>query len=171
MTRAFEETLNLPHLDDLLKDEGVLARAGEVSEPETPSQGGSFDHTLQLAERTLEMVEGKDHSEKMDTVYKDTLKHAQDIMDLGFNIDHARAARMFEVGATMYKVAVDAANAKRDAQLKAMKLAIDQQRLELDKQQMGVAVQQTMETGTIMHEDRNELIKRLREQAKAERDE
>src|SRR5206468_2670849 len=79
------------------------------------------------------LIQGQDHSDAMDKVYKETLKHAQDIMDLGFNIDHARAARMFEVASAMYGRAIEAKDKKRDAQLRALKLAMEQQKLELDE--------------------------------------
>jgi hypothetical protein len=176
MTRSFEDALGLPHLDDLLKEDGTLERRpnplydtpeAEFEEtPATPQLSAGAVEKMQMAQRQLDIVEGKDHADKMDAIHRESLKHAQDIMDLGFNIDHARAARMFEVGAAMYKVAMDAANSKRDAQMKAMQLVLNQQKLELEKQAMGnVEAQPTgsMDAQAVMIEDRNEIIKRLRE--------
>lgn len=177
MTRSFEEALGLPHLDDMLKEEGVLEKPpnplyDDIEETDNddeytpPQMSNTAIASMQMAQKQLDLIEGKDHSEKMDVIHQEALKHAQDIMDLGFNIDHARAARMFEVGANMYKVAMDAANSKRDAQLKAMQLVLNQQKLELEKRQMGESgtTPGTIDAQAVMVEDRNEIIRRLREQ-------
>lgn len=162
MTRSFEEALNLPHLEDILKDQD----ADLSDEPVDPE----FEKALETASETLPLMNGADHAEAMDEVYEATLKHAKDIIDLGFNIDHARAARMFEVGATMFKVAVDAKNSKRDMQLKAMKLALEQQEIARRRREDSDEPQM-LEAKAIVVEDRNELIRRLREQAKKEKGE
>jgi len=90
---------------------------------------------------------------------------------LGFNIDIPRARGIFEVATSMYGQAISAKNSKRDAQLKAMKLALDQRKLDLEekkiKAQLGETEQNTIVSeATVIKEDRNELIKRLREQQK-----
>jgi hypothetical protein len=118
------------------------------------------------------MDEGKDHSEAMYKVFNETLKHAQDLMDLGFNIDTRSMRGIFEVATNMYNTAISAKNSKRDAQLKAMKLALDQRKLDLDekriKSQLNEPEQPVLEngSGTVIVEDRNALIKRIRENAK-----
>jgi hypothetical protein len=181
MTRGLEEMLNLPSLDDLLKEEAKEKNALPVDEasevevqvaPEFGEDTNAIDREgiiskLDQAQQTVDFVEGKDHGESMDLIFEETLKHSRDLMDYGYNIDHARARGIFEVATTMYKVALDAKNSKRDAQLKAMKLKLDQQRLEIDRIRLqGEDAQPaTINTHAVIVEDRNELIKRLREQA------
>lgn len=172
MTKGIQDFFDIPHLEDVLKEDGVLPKQAvdaEVTLDEQQTQ--AVIDNLDAASSSLALVSGQDHAEAMDQLYDETLKHAKDIMDLGFNIDHARAARMFEVGATMFKVALDAKNAKRDAQLKAMQVVLNQQKLELDKQIAKGDMNNTIDADAVIVEDRNELIKRLREQAKAEKKE
>jgi len=175
MTQGIEKIFNLPSMEDILKEKGVLP---EEPIDETPSDEFECDgepdpelmHTLEMAQNRIDMVEGKDHSDAMDNLHKETLKHAQDLMDFGFNIDVSRARGIFEVAAAMYGRAIEAKNSKREAQLKAMKLALDQRKLDLDekriKAQLGETEANTIPgEATIVREDRNEIIKRLREQA------
>lgn len=173
MTRRLEDTLNLPHLDDLLKETGDMPDAPEPDAPAEPADNGASPHdmlnALQVAKNANAMMDGRDHAEAMDKLYVETLRHAQNIVDLGFNVDQARAPRVFEVAAQFYKAAMDAKNSKRDAQLKAMQLMLNQQKLELDKKVAGKDPS-TIEVDAVVVEDRNELLKRLRDQARAEKD-
>lgn len=169
MTKGLDDFLNIPHLEDVLKKEGVITKDIEDQVVADEAANEQTIANLELAEKNLALVNGQDHADAMDALYDETLKHAKDIMDLGFNIDHARAARMFEVAGSMYKVALDAKNSKRDAQLKAMELILKQQRLELEKQIAKGNINTDTVEGAVLIEDRNELIKRLREQAKNER--
>lgn len=164
MTKHLDNAFGLPHLDDLLKEEGVLpARAEEAPPVDTQAIVAG----LHRAQKAVDMMDGTDHAKSMDEIFAETLDHARKVADLGYNIDPARAPRMFEVATGLFKVALDAKNSKRDAQLKAMQLMINQQKFELEKQQMtGEQAENTVETKGIVVEDRNELIKRLREQGK-----
>lgn len=161
--------LNLPHLEDLLKND---LPESEV-ENDVDAKLNDILEQAERAEKRLAMVNGTDHAESMDSLYDEIKKHAQDLMDLGFNIDHARARGIFEVASSMYKNAMDAKNSKRDAELKAMKLALDQKRLELETMRVKHEIGQGGGDGPIAEavvvEDRNELIKRMREQIKQEK--
>ncbi len=112
----------------------------------------------------------------MDALHGEALRHARDLMDLGFNMEHGRARGIFEQAANFYKIGIDAKNSKRDAQLKAMRLVLDQQRVEIERVKAeaaggaapgagGPVIQGTMVTG-----DRNELLRMLRDKAAASRD-
>lgn len=176
MTRGIEDMLNLPHLDDVLKEQGAHPRSPdeeiEVEVEIDPGSDPKISATLALAEQAakkLSMLSGGDHDEAMDELHSEIMKHARDLMDLGFNMDQARARGIFEVAATMYKHAMDAKSTKRDAQLKAMKLALEERRVVIEEKQAGFG-SGVIEAEAVVVEDRNELIKRLREQAKAERD-
>jgi hypothetical protein len=181
MTQGIERTLNLPPLEEALKEHGLIPETpieennGESAETNEIDFDSGLAKTLELAQQAqdrLDMVEGKDHSEAMDKVFNETLKHAQDLMDLGFNIDTRSMRGIFEVATNMYNTAISAKNSKRDAQLKAMKLALDQRKLDLDekriKSQLNEPEQPVLEngSGTVIVEDRNALIKRIRENAK-----
>lgn len=177
MTRGIETMLNLPHLDDLLKGEGMLQHAPAAPE-DTQDLDAKLAQALALAEQAekkLALVNGTDHAESMDALYDEIRKHAQDLMDLGFNIDHARARGIFEVASSMFKNAIDAKNSKRDAELKAMRLALDEKKLELERLRvhhetgLGAAGGGIIAEAVVV-EDRNELIKRLRAQIKQDKE-
>jgi hypothetical protein len=169
MTIHLDNAFGLPHLDDLMKDEGVLPVAEtQVVETMTETQATQLVSGLQKAHAATSNLDAVDHAKAMDTIHDETLDYAQKVMDLGFNIDPARAPRMFEVATGLYKTAIDAKNSKRDAQLKAAQLMINQQKLELDKLQMTGQASEAIETKGVMVEDRNELLKRIRAQARGE---
>lgn len=152
MTRGIEEMLNLPDMGDMLQEPDL------DNHTTTPSNLNQNDH--------LAMVEGLDHSEAMDALYTETLRHARDVMDMGFNIEPTRSARMFEVATGLYGKAMEAKNSKRDAQLKTMKLALEQRKLEILENQNKSAANTIESNGHIIISDRNDLIKQMREQIK-----
>jgi hypothetical protein len=160
------DMLHLRPLDEMLKEKGV--------EIDTPEPEPAPDEEVQTAVSTLReisakiaMIEGTDHAEAMDELHKEILGHARDLMSYGFNIDHPRARGIFEIAASMYAHAISAKNSKRDAQMKAMKLAMDKKRVELEEKRtnhaLGQANAMIASDGTILVEDRNELLRRLRE--------
>ncbi len=177
--RKIEEFLDLPPLEEALgvntlDDDHAddLARREAEYEAERAGLGEALDEAQALAERAKDqmvMLEGTDHGEAMDVIHHDVKKHAADLIDLAFNSDSRSTARIAEVAAQMYKIAIDAKNSKRDMQLKAMKLALDRQRVELERVRMGESPSGTGISGEVQAqgvviEDRNELIRRAREQ-------
>jgi hypothetical protein len=196
MTQGLRNLLDLPAMEDMLRQAGVfpvLPGAADATaplvapvtapvaaprappEPEPPLDP-ALARSVALAEQAqarLEMIDGRDHAEGMEKLYRETLKHAQDLMDLGFNVDLPRARGIFEVAANMYGRSIEAKNAKRDGELKAMKLALEQRKLDLTEQRLnaqhGAVVPATYQAdASVFKEDRNELIKRLRAQRAAE---
>ena len=168
------DMLNLRPLDEVLKEKGVDVEpaAEPVAEPEIESE--EVDEETQNAVAALEdmsakmsLMDGTDHADAMDELHKETLEHARDLMSYGFNIDHPRARGIFEIAASMYAHAISAKNAKRDAQLKALKLAMDRKRIELEEKRTNHTIGQTdtkiADDGTILVEDRNELLRRMRQ--------
>lgn len=153
------DMLNLRPLDEVLKEKGVDAE--ETPEPQTDVQ-------LRDLSAKLAMIEGTDHGEAMDEMHMEILQHARDLMAYGYNIDHPRARGIFEIAAAMYSHAITAKNSKRDAQLKSLKLSLDRKRVDLEEKrthhQIGNAIADS--EGTILVEDRNELLRRIRQQAK-----
>ena len=178
MTQGIERLLDLPSMEDILREKGALPQnmSLEVTEEEQEYENipdSALMRTVELAQQAqarLDMVEGKDHADAMDKLYNETLKHAQDLMDLGFNIDVPRARGVFEVATMMYGRSIEAKNSKRDAQLRSMKLALEQRKLDLDEKKLKAQLGETITEpktidgeATVIREDRNELIKRLRE--------
>ena len=162
MTRntKIAETLNLPEMDDLLEEIDVEEEVNQAV----------LNSTLALAEqasRTVDIQSGDGHADAMDDIHKQTLQHAKDLMDLGYNVDQRSAATIFEKSTMMYRAALDAKNSKRDMQLKAMKLMLDQRKIEIEEKrlqhELGEQIYDADATATIV-EDRNDMIKRIRDQ-------
>lgn len=168
MTKMIEHTLNLPSMEDLLADEP--SEMPDEFESDEANQA-SLNAAVAMADAAanhLAIQDGDGHAEAMDVIHKDTLKHARDLVDLGYNVDQRSAATIFEKATMMYKVALDSKDSKRKYQLEAMKLMQNQRKLELDEQRLRFEMgEQAIETTATIIEDRNDLIKRAREQAKA----
>lgn len=168
MTKGLNDVFGLPSMDDILGETEEDSSENEIVEVEAPLPVPSSP-TDALVSTAMEQI--NDHSKAMDTIYADTLKHAIDTAELAFDLDPARAPRMLEVSAIHYKTAMDAKNSKVDATMKMMKLINDNKKLQLDEQkmrhEMGTAI--TDKADVIMVEDRNTLLKRLREEAANEK--
>jgi hypothetical protein len=158
------DILNLRPLDEVLKENGVDVTT------ETPEIDADTQHavsTLRELSAKLTLIEGTDHAEAMDDLHGEILQHARDMMAYGFNIDHPRARGIFEIAATLYGHAISTKNAKRDAQLKSMKLAMEKKRIELEEKRTNhvIGANAAIESDTtILVEDRNELLRRIRQQ-------
>ena len=161
------DMLNLRPLDEMLKEKGVEVETPPEAKETPEDEVQNAVATLREISAKIAMIEGTDHSEAMDELHKEILGHARDLMSYGFNIDHPRARGIFEIAASMYAHAISAKNSKREAQLKAMKLSMDKKRVELEEKRTNHAVGQSSAMiatdGTILVEDRNELLRRLRE--------
>lgn len=160
MTRGIEDMLNIPHMDEIMKTADVDFEAEDTNPYETETV--DINQTAQLP-----IVDDGDHAKSMDVIYKETLDHSRTLMDLAFNTDERSRRGILEIATSMYKNAIDAKNSKREMQLKIMQIMQNQQKIDLDnkkfKAEMG---ENAFDTESTIIEDRNELIKRIREQAK-----
>jgi hypothetical protein len=176
MTKGIENMLGLPHLDDIMKSRDVdfknasIAPHQDREEPEeSPMLAATNDINIdKMIEDNLKTIEGTDHAKSMDTIFEETLDHSRALMDLGFNVDDRSRRGIFEIASAMYKNAIDAKNSKRDAQLKLMKMILDQRKQDFDERrwraERGEADPGEVQgTAILVEEDRNELVKRARE--------
>lgn len=180
MTQGIRDFLNLPPIEDVMREQGVELPEDDIDDMEN-SVDPAFLSRLEAATLSakdaanrLAAVDGRDHDETMDEICKQTLKHAQDLVDLGFNVEQTKAAKFFEVAAKMYEKATNAKKIKRDAQLVAMRLALEQRKLDLDEVKMRHDMGEqpavdaaTPNAGGVVIEDRNAIIKRFIEEKKA----
>jgi hypothetical protein len=154
MTKGLEEFMNLRPLDEVLKERGI----------DLDEQVGK------LHELSSRATMSDEHSEDMDDLHDEIVHHARDLMSYAYNLDIPRQRGIFEIAASMYGHAMSAKNSKRDAQLKTMKLALDRRKVDLEEKRtnhvIGHEQSASLDGNTIVVEDRNELLKRLREQIK-----
>lgn len=179
MTAGLDQFFNLPPLDEVLKDKGIDVHASKEPKEDLEPEKQPSEEDIQKAITNLRgltsrtaMLEGTDHTEAMDTLHDEIVQHARDLMTYGYNIDMPRQRGIFEIAMAAYGHAMNAKNSKRDAQIKALRLELDQRKIDLEEKRtnhlIGIGNEQaaTINDGTIVVEDRNELIKRLREQIK-----
>lgn len=177
MSKSIQDALDLPTLENLLRTSAPgddinadpeLNEDGEVVEQNALSaQVGNALAANPVIEEDYDAKQAKDHSESMDKIYDETLQHSRDLMDLGYNVDTRSAGRIFENAATMYKLALDAKNSKRKAQMDLMKLMQEQQKIDLvaKNNKGGTDGGGPLDTGSVIVEDRNELLRQLRDQS------
>ena len=181
MSKSIQEALDLPVLEDLLKNPNN--QEGE-SEPEiTDDMVAEFEDQEKLdavstalasgavPQEVIEARQARDHETGTESIYKEAMQHAKDLMDLGYNVDTRSAGRIFENAANMFKIALDAKNAKRTAQLNAAKVMLDERKVRvLEREAKGPDGNEGgVDAESVIVEDRNELLKRLRAQAKEEK--
>jgi hypothetical protein len=172
MSRTIQEALDLPTLEDLLKAPRETDDHDSLTEDELLEAEGNADVDALTAalespitvRQDPDVVEAKDHADSADDIYGQTLQHAQDLMDLGYNVDTRSAGRIFETAAGMYKLALDAKNSKRDAQLKAQKLKLENEKLKALLRQKSGEGNEIIEQEAVIIADRNDLIKKIRGQ-------
>ncbi len=170
MSRTIQEALDLPTLEDLLKgpqetDDDDALTEEQMMEAEANADVDALTTALGsniVARPDPDAEEAKDHAENTDDIFGQTLQHAQDLMDLGYNVDTRSAGRIFETAANMYKIALDAKNSKRDAQLKNMKLKLENEKLKAMIRQKSGESGEIIEQEAVVMADRNDLIKKLR---------
>ncbi|RYD50321.1 MAG: hypothetical protein EOP83_24110 [Verrucomicrobiaceae bacterium] len=167
MTKHLDKAFGLPHLEDLLKEEGVISSTQVEAVPDNQDTAKDMIAGMQHQVQESNLLDGKHHADAMDQIFEETLRHAQNVMDTGFNIDPARAPRWFEVATGLYKTALDAKNSRRDAELKTLQVKLAKQKLELDRMNAGAGGGETVNTQGMVVEDRNEMIRRLRAEAEA----
>lgn len=162
MTKGLEKLLNIRSLDE---EHGIDFDEDEADEMIQQSVVNINERVSQAS-----LLEGTDHAEAMDGLHDETVKHARDLMEYGHNIDMPRQRGIFEIAAAMYGHAISAKNSKRDEQIKSLRLALDRRKVDLEEKRTNHVIGQqqsaTVEGNTIVVEDRNELLKRLREQIK-----
>ena len=185
MTRGLETLMNIPFLEEALKEKGLLpedykpedgletASDEEDDEDFEKTNDEELQKMLQKIEKNekseqlLAMIDGADHGEAMDKIHKETLKHAQNLVDLAYNVPENRMRGIFEQANAFYTRAIDSKNSKRKFQLDAMKLALEKRKLDLDEQRMK-GNDDAIETGGFV-EDRNALIRAKLEQIKKDK--
>lgn len=176
MSRSIQESLDLPVLEDLLKSASTTDAEDEpeVTDDMVEDFSGSSELSTSMNSglikpEVLDDQQARSHSSSMDTIHRDALQHSKDLMDLGYNVDIRSASKIFESAAGMMRLAMDAANSKREAQLKRRKLDLDAAKLEilLKNAKGGQQAGDTVDAeAVVIVEDRNEILKRMREEAK-----
>lgn len=161
-----EDDLDLPRLTKVLEIMKEQENQKENSEDENddtnvPQVAQDAYQKANTAQKEIltagDIEELTDHSDKMDEIYDQAKTWAQDIITAGFNCPPNQQGKVFEAGVQMLNQALSAADSKADKRLRAMRLRLEQARLERDNAR-------DKDKGVIEGEgyvvaDRNELIR------------
>lgn len=169
MTREIEKTLNLPRLEDAIREfsenieqvDQVNASVDAISNALERISPSDFVSTDQ---------EGTDtHEKEMDEIYITALAAHKQIFDLAFNVENKLTGSILEPAARFLDVALTASKSKSEQKLKTLKLRMDRQKLdaELQKDVVDGTIDAVNPAGFMA--DRNDLLKELEEKLKSNR--
>lgn len=164
MTKKIAESLNMKSLEEIMEEVDAIDDEEINSALPAVLEDGTGNELM-----THSDMKGDDHAEAMDEVYDKAMDVADKIVDMGMNMDPSRAPRLLEVANQWMKTAADAKISKRDAQLKLMKLIIDQRKLALEERAAGLSTGE-LQGDVIFEGDRNTLLKMIREQKAREQE-
>ena len=160
MTKGLDKVFGLPSMEE------ILAETEEGTDTEENAENTNTTNAIvEAPQHSLMNTKAiEDHGNAMDVIHDEMLQHAKDITELAYDLDPARAPRLLEVGAMYYKGAMDAKNSKRDAELKMLTLLQNERKLKIEETKLGLS-KVSDKADVVMVEDRNTLLKRLREEA------
>jgi hypothetical protein len=128
MTKQLTDTLNLPHLEDLNIPDLEESNTNEVDE-----MAKLLQHSVELEEKLSDPLGMNEHIKEMDSVYDQAITAHKDMLDLAFNVEAKNSGQIFSPAAQMLQIALNASKSKNDQRLKLMKLQLERERLEQEK--------------------------------------
>lgn len=129
ITKRMEDFFNLPPVESVVEE----APPGKSRE-ELMVEAREIYSSLTTAEKVnyaLPTVIGLDtHDNEMDDISQKAIKTFEDLIALGGNVPDMHAGKIYEVGAQMLKIALEAKNAKAERKLKMIDLQLKKVRSE-----------------------------------------
>lgn len=178
MTKQLEDTLNLPHLDDILKMEKESKEAEELEKieeaeheleemrEEDPETAASFESALTKAQRLENELADhaglRQHDSEMNDIAAEAMTSYQEFKDLSLNCTPAHAGKIAEVAANMLRIAMEAKNSKSDKKLRMWRLQLDQARLIRDLERDQGPEEGVIDSEDAIRIDRNKLLKEIK---------
>jgi hypothetical protein len=168
MTDKLCDALNLPRLEDALKDIGMSPTAIQEAAQEVENMANALER-IAPSDMMLDDESGiSEHEREMNEIYTQALKTHKELIDLAFNIEAKHAGTIFEPAARFLETALTASKSKNEQKLKAIKLRMDREKLDAD-------LKKNVQEGEIQDEpdihsvlaNRNDLLKDLKERLKA----
>lgn len=151
MTQKLEDLLNIDHDEQEHKEIVVVDTKNAI------------DAVKDVDAAILELTDVATHGQEMDQLSNLALDNHEEMMEAGRNSDPKDAARLFEIAATMQKIALDALNNKAKARLKAAELLTKKKVVDRDDEIKDADVLEGDYTSgkSVLTGDRNEVLKKL----------
>jgi len=155
MTKKLEDFFNLPPIE-----EPVVEELPQKSKEELFAEVAEVSNALTTAEQVNlalpTVTDLNKHDAEMDDIAKKAIKTFEDLIVLGGNVPDLHAGKIYEVGVSSLKIALEANNAKADRKLKMIELQLKKVRAEQIDFEQGNGDKKYSNGGEF---DRNELIK------------
>jgi len=168
MTKQLEQLLNLP---PMAEDEPTPAEAKTFFK-ENEAIITEVDSAITRIDAALPTVRDLEASDaELDELAQLAKEKAEDLMDLGMNIDPRFAGVIMQTAGTMLGHAITAKTAKMDKKLRMISLQLQKARLDhqiAKDTKSGVADEEEPVEGKGMVLDRNELLKQILAQSKSQ---
>lgn len=121
---------------------------------------------LKAPERYDSTLGDVDHASSMDDLTTEMVGHAREITEMAFNSEPTLAAKLLAVSANLYKSAVSAKTQKRDAQIAALKILLEDRKVKVAERAIGgLDAKSAVIDGQMLKGDRNEILRQAREAA------
>lgn len=133
MTSQLADTLNLPHMEDVLSEDQEN-NENEVH-PDVERISNMLQHSTGLQKSLSDPTGIQEHLDEMDEIYSQAMSAHKDMLDLAFNVEAKNSGQIFDPSTRMLELALSASKSKNEQRLKMMKLQIEREKLELAKGQ------------------------------------
>ena len=148
MTRKLEELFDLEDVEQPTEEEYVEGvKALDEIEQKLPASQSITDLSTS--------------DQEMDDLASKAVKHYDDLMDLGMNVEPRFSAPIFDAASKLLGHAITAKTSKIDKKLKALDLDIKRRRLEMQEKQAKLNDEEE-NNGVARELDRNALLEILR---------
>lgn len=165
MTKAIEDELNLPRLEDALKalaEEQAPEEAPEVPNAEVEAMANALQNVSPSSLPT-DLLGVKAHEEEADEIIELAMRAHKDLLDLGFNIEPKNAgANAFTPSAKFLEIALKASQSKKDAKMERIRAIMEQER-HAKEMNAGVEDGEIIDNGgASITANRNDLMEKIR---------
>ena len=164
--KKMEDFFNLPPTEEVVAEEPpkktteqLMTEAKEIYSALTTAE--KIDYALPT------VIGLEEHDTEMDNISNKAMNTFNDMMALGGNVNDRDAGKIYEVGAQMLKIALEAKNSKTDRKIKMIELQLKKVRAEQIDIEQGNGNGRPASGAEF---DRNELLKHIVSNQKSEND-
>lgn len=162
MTKAIEDELGLPRLDDVLKElRDTASESSNLLPVEAIANALQGVNASSLAKQDPSGVD--EHEAEADDIYTQAMQAHKDLFDLGFNIEPKHAgANAFTPSAKMLEIALKASQSKADRKMERIRIIMEKEIHDRDLNKDVEDGEIIEGSGQTLLANRNDLIDRIR---------
>jgi hypothetical protein len=164
LTKSLEDFFNLPPLEKTVEEEPTKSREQLMIEAREVYSSLTTAERVNFALPTVVGLD--DHDSEMDDISRKAIRTFEDLIALGGNVPDMHAGKIYEVGAQMLKIALEAKNAKAERKLKMIDLQLKKVRSEQIDLDQGNGEKRN---ATGVEFDRNDLLRHIIDSRKSDK--